>query len=381
MLTAFHGVIPAQAEIQPSDTSCPTADVIRLALDRRLRGNDRRGSALLYTRPMTASPPDQPEFLPYKLDLVGQRVLWLRLDAAQRREAAFLDDRALPPNAEGGWMPLDALLSHRIPEAPPGHAIFHIGHCGSTLLSRLLDTWPQVQPVREPLPLRTLAEAWPTLDEPVSRLSPTQADDTLRALWSRWSQALPPYSRSVVKATSSCNGLITPLLAQHRGLRAVLLDMPLRPYLAALLKSPTSVFDAASAAAERLRYLHHHGVARHLALHQIPLHRQCAMGWLAEQMRFDAIAKGRGGDRVIRLDFEALLNAPDRELQRVAIHFGLETSRVGDAVSSPAWGRYSKAQSHGYGRDDREHDLALSMQTFAAEIDDAEAWLAALAAI
>ncbi len=335
---------------------------------------------------MTASPLDQPEFLPYKLDLVGQRVLWLRLDAAQRREASFLDDRALPPNAEGGWLPLDALLSHRAAslssrEAPTAHAIFHIGHCGSTLLSRLLDTWPQVQPVREPLPLRTLAEAWPTLDEPVSRLSPTQADDTLRALWTRWSQALPPHSRSVVKATSSCNGLIAPLLAQQRGLRAVLLDMPLRPYLAALLKSPASVFDAASAAAERLRYLQHHGIARHLSLHQIPLHRQCAMGWLAEQMRFDAIAKGRDGDRVIRLDFDALLSFPDRELQHVAAHFGLDVAHVAAAVASPAWGRYSKAQSHGYGRDDREHDLALSMQTFAVEIDDAEAWIAALAAI
>jgi hypothetical protein len=335
---------------------------------------------------MTASPLDHPEFLPYKLDLIGRRVLWLRLDAAQRREAAFLDDRALPPNAEGGWLPLDALLSHRAAplsgrDAPPAHAIFHIGHCGSTLLSRLLDTWPQVQPVREPLPLRTLADAWPTLDEAVARLSPMQAEDALRALWSRWSQALPPQSRSVVKATSSCNVLIAPLLSLHDGMRAVLLDMPLRPYLATLLKSPASVFDAASAAAERLLYLQRHGVARHVALHEVPLHRQCAMGWLAEQMRFDAIANGRDGNRVMRMDFGALLSSPERELSRVARHFGLDAARVDDAVASPAWGRYSKAQSHGYGRDDREHDLALSMQNSAAEIADAEAWIAALAAI
>ncbi|MBU8977194.1 MULTISPECIES: sulfotransferase [unclassified Lysobacter] len=330
---------------------------------------------------MTLSPLDQPEFLPFKLDLVGRRVLWLRFDAAQRREAAFLDDRAIPPNAEGGWLPLDALLTHRVPASPPAHAIFHIGHCGSTLLSRLLEAWPQVQGLREPLPLRTLAEAWPTLEEPVSRLSPMQAEQALHALWSRWSQALPPQSRSVVKATSSCNGLIAPLLEGQPGLRAVLLDMPLRAYLATLLKSPASVFDAASAAAERLRYLQYHGVARHLALHQIPLHRQCAMGWLAEQMRFDAIARGHDGDRVIRMDFEALLASPQRELHRVAVHFGLDTERVDEAVASPAWGRYSKAQSHGYGRDDRAHDLALAMQTFADDIADAEAWVAALAAI
>ncbi|BDU18511.1 hypothetical protein [Lysobacter auxotrophicus] len=322
---------------------------------------------------------DNAAFLPFKLDPIGQRVLWLRLDETQRREAAFLDDRAIPKNAEGGWAPLETLLSRTADTTAPAHAIFHIGHCGSTLLSRLLDTWPDVQGLREPLPLRTLADAWPTLDEPTSRLSPYQADDALRALWSRWSQALAPHARSIVKATSSCNGLIAPLMAQQPHLRVVLMDMPLRPYLATLLKSPSSVFDAASAAGERLRYLHGHGIGTHLSLHQIPLHRQCALGWLAEQMRFDALAKGRYGDRVLRLDFEALLDDPARELHRVAAHFGLDTSRVDEAVASPAWGRYSKAQSHGYGRDDRAHDLALSMQTHGADIEDAEGWIAALA--
>ena len=323
---------------------------------------------------------ETPAFLPFKLDLIGRRVLWLRLDEAQRREAAFLDDRAVPPNAEGGWALVDTLLSRNIDDTPPAHAIFHIGHCGSTLLSRLIDTWPDVQGLREPLPLRTLADAWPTLDEATSRLSPEQAEDTLRALWALWSQALPPHTRSVVKATSSCNGLVSPLLAQQPHMRAVLMDMPLRPYLATLLKSPNSVFDAASAAGERLRYLQRHGVATHLSLHQIPLHRQCALGWFAEQMRFDALAKGRYKDSVIRLDFESLLEQPARELQRVAVHFGLDTARVDAAVASPEWTRYSKAQSHGYGREDRRHDLGLSMKTFGEEISDAEGWIAAIAA-
>jgi len=322
---------------------------------------------------------DNAAFLPFRLDLIGRRVLWLRLDEAQRRDAAFLDDRAIAPNAEGGWAPLESLLSRNTGTTSPAHAIFHIGHCGSTLLSRLIDTWPDVQGLREPLPLRTLAEAWPTLDERTSRLSPDQADDTLSALWARWSMPIGTRSRTVVKATSSCNGLIPPLLSAQPHARVVLMDMPLRPYLATLLKSPSSVLDAASAAGERLLYLQRRGVATHLSLHEIPLHRQCALGWLAEQMRFDALAKGRHGDRVMRLDFEALLDEPARELSRVAAHLGLDAARVDDAVASPAWGRYSKAQSHGYGREDRAHDLALSMQTHGADIEDAESWIAALA--
>jgi hypothetical protein len=324
------------------------------------------------------SPLDDPGFLPFKLDLVGRRVLFLRLDAAQRREAAFLDDRALPANADGAWVPLDAVLARDVAAVPSADAIFHIGHCGSTLLSRLLDSWPQVQGLREPLPLRTLAEAWPTLQQPQSRLSPQQAPHLLRALWSRWSTALAPHARSVVKATSSCNGLIETLLAQQPKMRAILIDMPLRPYLATLLKSPASVIDAASAAGERMHELHSRGLGDGVALHALSLPQQCAMGWLAERIRFDAVARGEHAARVLRVDFERLLAQPEHELRRIAAHLQLDPAGVAPALAAPAWGRYSKAQSHGYGRDDRAHDLALALQRHGDEISEGEAWVEGL---
>lgn len=324
---------------------------------------------------MTLSPPEDPQFLPFKVDTIGRRVLWLRLDAAQRRDAAFLDDRALPPQAEGGWMPLDALPTNTTGAYAAADAIFHIGHCGSTLLSRLLDSWPDVQGLREPLPLRTLAEAWHCLDRPESRLSPAEAPRLLQALWSRWSQPLTPHRRSVIKATSSCNALIEPLLSQQPTMRAILLDMPLRPYLATLLKSPGSVHDAAHAAAERLRDLHARGYGDGTALHALTLAQQCAMGWLAERLRFGAIAQGEHRARVLRMDFEDFLSEPEREMRRVAAHLQLDPVGVADALASSAWGRYSKAQSHGYGREDRAHDLDLATQRYGKEIAEGEAWV------
>lgn len=327
---------------------------------------------------MPLSPPEDPQFLPFKLDTVGRRILWLRLDAVQRREAAFLDDRALSPQAEGGWMPLDSLPAANTNSASAAaDAIFHIGHCGSTLLSRLLDCWPEVQGLREPLPLRTLAEAWHSLDRPESRLSPAEAPRLLQALWSRWSQPLAHHRRSVVKATSSCNALIEPLLSQQSTMRAILLDMPLRPYLATLLKSPGSVHDAANAAAERLHELLARGYGDGTALHALTLPQQCAMGWLAERLRFGSIAQGEHGTRVLRMDFEDLLAEPERELRRVAAHLQLNPAGVADALASSAWGRYSKAQSHGYGREDRAHDLDLATQRYAKEIVEGEAWVEA----
>jgi len=324
---------------------------------------------------MPASAVDDPELLPFKLDLVGQRVLWLRLSGEQRRAAAFLDERALPKDAQGAWLPLASLLPPRPVAVADAAAIFHIGHCGSTLLSRLLDSWPQVQGLREPLPLRTLAEAWPLLATPQSRLQPADAGALLRALWTRWSQSLPPATRTVVKASSSCNGLLAPLLAQSSTLRVVLLDIPLRPYLATLLKSPGSVLDAAHAAGERLGDLQARGVAAGAALHGLSLPQQCAMGWLAERLRFAALAAV--SERVLRVDFEALLAQPQATLHAIAAHLSLPATGVDAAMASPVWGRYSKAPDHGYGRDDRAHDLALAMQRHRDQIESGVAWVEA----
>lgn len=328
-----------------------------------------------YNARMTDSPFDDPEFLSFKLDLVARRVLLVRLSAVQRREAAFLDERALPQGADGGWLPMDALLAAKCKPSINADAIFHIGHCGSTLLSRLLDSWTNVQGLREPLPLRTLAEAWPGLTQPGSRLSPEEASRLLQALWTRWSRPLPPATRAVVKATSSCNGLIASLLEQQSSVRAVLLDMPLRPYLATLLKSPGSVLDAAAAAAERLQYLYARGFGEGLALHALSLPEQCAMGWLAERVRFNELACGEHGTRVLRVDFETLLAQPETTLHAIAAYLGLDPTGVCAAMTSPAWGRYSKAQAHDYGRDDRAHDLALAAERHRDEIAAGVTWV------
>lgn len=323
-------------------------------------------------------PPD-PEFLPFKLDLVGGRVLWLRLTAAQRRDAAFLDERAQPADVEGGWLPLASLLpadGDDVPstETPSAGALFHIGHCGSTLLSRLLEGWGGVDGLREPLPLRTLAEAWPLLPSPQSRLSPLQAPRLLQALWARWSQPLPPATGNLVKATSGCNGLIAPLLARAPTLRAILLDLPLRPYLATLLKAPASVRDAAHAAGERLADLQARGHAEGVALHRLSLPQQCAMGWLAERVRFGALGVDA---RVLRVDFETLLARPEATLRAVAAHLALDPTGADSAMTSPAWGRYSKAQDHAYSPLDRAHDLALASARHREGIDAGVAWVQA----
>ena len=317
-----------------------------------------------------------PHYLPYRFDPIGRRVLWLRLDTAQRRKASFLDERAIPRQAQGAWAPMASLADTGATPGNAPHAIFHIGHCGSTLLSRLLEEWPQVQALREPLPLRTLAAMWPDRHQPWSRLSSGEADVALGLLWRALGRPLPPSEYTVVKATSSCNGLIAPLLEGNPSLRVVLLDLPLEPYLATLLKSDNSMLDAASAADERLRFLHMCGLAGDVALHSLSLPMQCAMGWLAEQLRFSNLERTYAG-RVLRIDFEQLLRTPVATLEAVARHYGLDAGYVAAAAGSDAWRRYSKAPDHDYSAADRAHDLELAARRFEAPLQEGLAWVRA----
>lgn len=314
---------------------------------------------------ITADILHDPDYLLFRLDLANRRVLFVHLNAQQRRDAAFLDQRALPPQPQGAWVPLSVLVAPTTRDVI-ADGIFHIGHCGSTLLSRLLDSWPEVESLREPLPLRDLAATWHASTPP---------RDLLALLMAYWRRPLPPASRIAIKATSSCNTLIEPMFRDGGLHRAVLLDMPLESWLATLLKSADSVRDALAASEERAGVLHANGIEIDDALAPRDAIEACAMGWLAERMRFEALASGEFVHRVLRVDFEDLLSSPEAMLSRIAAHLGLDIGGVDRAMASPAWGRYSKAQQHGYGRDDRAHDLALAQERFGEEIARGVAWV------
>ncbi len=81
-----------------------------------------------------------------KLDFFGQRALFLRFTASEYRQASFLDDRILTPAAQGMWARFQDVTAALAGAAParPLHFIFHAGHVGSTLVSRLLENAPGV---------------------------------------------------------------------------------------------------------------------------------------------------------------------------------------------------------------------------------------------
>jgi hypothetical protein len=321
----------------------------------------------------TARLATEPGVFLHQLDPLGARALLVDLPQSDLRRASFVDERILAGvRREGGWLALDDVLARAAPlQGRAPHAIFHIGHCGSTLLSRLLDHLPGVLGLREPLPLRTLAELYEQQHLPTARWSPAQVDLALARVLGLLDRRFDGTRAVVIKATSSCNALVAPWLLRYPGARAVALHVPLGAWLATILKSPEATSDALRFAPPRLAALHAVLGDDALRLHEHRLGEVLALGWIAECARFANLAGDAGiAPRLLRVDFEALLADPRGMLAGVADHFGIDAPAAAlDAACAAELGRYAKAVEHAYSPADRAADLAQSRHRFGDEIE------------
>src|SRR3546814_2757077 len=80
------------------------------------------------------------------------------LGEADYRAASFLDQRLLTDRVGREWRAWNALPDLGA-AAPRPDFIFHIGHVGSTLVSRLLAEVGDALPLREPMLLREIGRA------------------------------------------------------------------------------------------------------------------------------------------------------------------------------------------------------------------------------
>jgi hypothetical protein len=319
-----------------------------------------------------------PDVYVQKIDLARGVALLVQLNESAYRAASFLDDRILTPDLKGAWASLESVLeaARSGVAGKPLHFIFHTGHVGSTLLSRLLDESGCVLSLREPLPLRTLADASDVLALPESLLSPAAFEGLERALLQLWSRGYKNTHSVVLKATSSTCRIASSLLARLPGACAVYLNLGAEPYLATLLAGKNSGVDLRGHGAVRIRQLQARVGAPLAPLHSLSLGEIAAMSWLAETWnQHDAV--DRLGSRVMALDFDELLLDVAGSVRRVAEHFRLplESGWLTNIAHSPVLTRYSKSPDFEYSPQLRRELLRESRRTNAAQIAAGLRWL------
>ena len=326
--------------------------------------------------------PASPDAYPQKLDLNSENVLLVRLDAAGYRAASFLDDRILGPATQGAWLPLARVAesSKRLSRGHPVHFIFHTGHVGSTLVSRLLDETESVLSLREPLPLRTLADAHDALGRADSLLSDAQFDRLLALFMRLWGRGYGATECVIVKATSSAGRLAAPILSCREDARAIYMNLRAEPYLATLLAGRNSPVDLRGHGPARMRRLQSRMGKLLAPLHTLSLGELAAMSWLAESWtQRDAVREHAG--KVIAVDFEAFLSDVARSMAAILGHFGLPGDPVylSEVGRSPVLTRYSKAPEYGYTPNVRAEVLREARRQHRDEIHKGIAWLEAWA--
>jgi len=196
-----------------------------------------------------------PALYPMALDLARESLLFVGMDEADYRASSFLDERIVARERRGQWLPLAAVESALAgrKSSCPLHFIFHAGHVGSTLLSRLLDETRNVLPLREPVPLRTIAEAYD--------MGAAGLDARLETLSRLWERGFAATQCVVLKATSATERLAPKLLALRPEARAVALNVSAESYLATTLAAPNSAIDLNAHGPERMHRLGKIGVA------------------------------------------------------------------------------------------------------------------------
>jgi hypothetical protein len=329
-----------------------------------------------------------PELFPYSLDARDDTVSFIRLRQDEYAQASFLDARILagrnPPNPLP-WPRVTALIeTAELTECC--HYLFHIGHVGSTLLSRLIGAHRGAFALREPVILRQLAQV-----QSMAAGEPRPWDDVgfaarLSGAVKLLSRTFDTRQRAVVKATSFVSELASQLLSRPAAAApaapaAVMIFVSVESYLATILGGPNSRQEARLLTATRLRRLHRRIGQNTWRLESMSEGEAVALGWACEMAAL-ADAAHRAGQRVLRLDFDAFLADPQRRLLAAFRHLKIDASasEADDIIRGPHMRRYSKAPEYAYDALLRREVLEQARALQGPEIRRGLGWLEQAAA-
>lgn len=318
-----------------------------------------------------------PGLLPHMADLAQDRVLVARLAEADYRAASFLDQRLLGDRIGREWMPWDALPDlGGAPKRP--QFIFHIGHVGSTLASRLLAEMGDVLPLREPMLLRTLAQVAERLDRAESVWSPDLYRQRLAQTLGWLGRGFRPGQKAMVKASSVITAIADDLTAPDG--RTLFLYDPLARHIETILAGEASMAETLAQAPARMARLAAMLPDFPHALWQLPPVTRVAMSWLAEMASAQRTLPA-SDPRHLWVDFEAMLAQPATAIEAQSHHFGLpeDKARIEALIAGPIMRQYSKAPEHGYSADLRRQLQVQAAAEHGAAIAEAIGWVEALA--
>ena len=301
-------------------------------------------------------------WLAQALDPSAGMVRLVAMNRESYRAAGFLDDRLIQQPVDAQYVPwpeVEAAMTGDL--RSDARWIFHIGHVGSTLVSRLLGEIDGVLALREPRLLRDLA------------LSPPQVrDGYIAPVTKLMSRSFDVDEVACVKATSFVSEIAPPLVPP--GERALFMYAKPRNYIASILAGENSLQELHALGDYRKQRLEGRGIT-FPAPHNDA--ERAAIAWACEMTTLEAAAEAMSDRKIAWADFDVMLLDMAPKLSRVAQFFGFdaEPSRLESIAGGPLMMRYSKALEYDYSPSLREQLIDQEIRLQGREIDAALAML------
>ena len=293
--------------------------------------------------------------------------MFVNMDRAAYQRSIFCDMRISPISKGALRVSTDDLLAAPALNNAPVDVcyIFHIAHCGSTLLARALDLPDQNIVTREPLILRQLAvtasngeksEAW------------SKQLALSSALLSRRYIADGP---AIVKANVPVNFIIPELLTLNPKQKSILLYFGLEHYLFAILRSPNHRKWVHSVVHEMRG-----AISKFTPVDETMTDAQKAAAlWFAQISIYANILSTN--DCAVSLNAETLFNDPLNTIGNAFTHFGQpqEDKTAQEIIESDLFAKYSKNPKVKFDNDARLERRNNLRKELAPELDQAQDWV------
>jgi hypothetical protein len=279
--------------------------------------------------------------------------IFVPMDRAAYHRSIFLDRRIVPAAPGSMRVPVTMLAGHEVGKLAPVRWIFHVAHCGSTLLARALDDVVANLVLREPLALRQIALA----------PDPARVRIVTSMVSKRYRASLP----TVVKANVPVNFLLPQIVEQDASARAIFLYFSLQDYVLAILRDDRHRTWLRNVTAQ---LKDHVGDVATLS----DAERVAAL-WVAQMRAFAAAIAVLPNAR--SLNAETFFQQPRDVLAAAVAHFEMPMSQadIDRKVGGPLFNTYSKNPSVDFDNDERLARRSLLEKTLAGEQDRAHAWV------
>ena len=321
-----------------------------------------------------------PRWFPHYYHAPSDSVAFVERGEADYRAAAFLDDSSLAPGAPRHIVPWSQVATLVPADARRDvQYIFHLGHVGSTLISRLLGELPEVLALREPVILRDFAAQLAERGAPDALWHPASIPGRLDGLTALLSRTFRPGQRVMVKAASAVSEIAGDLVPP--GSKALLLYTGPERYMETILAGENSRARHRQEAATRLARLNRRSGGPRWSAEGMSEGEIVASAWACELASLVAAAERLGPDAVLWLEFDAFLADPEAELRRLAAFFDLDSAAAASLARHPLMGRYAKALDYAYTPEVRAELLAEARREHSEALSQGLAWLEAAAAL